>query len=98
MKKIERNVLMDWWLQKFHNTNIEEVITTHPKEVLESPDWFKLFPCTQEQCDEWEMWAKDYLRKEGKFPQRMVDRGWGLVFLDCAPYVSRTADEVHRLS
>lgn len=87
MKKADRNVLLNWWLEKYHNTSIDEVIKTHPKEVLESPDWFKLYPCTQEQCDEWEEWGKKYVKKETKCSNSMLEKGWGLVFLDCAPYV-----------
>ena len=89
MKKVDRKDLLNWWLKKFHNTNTDELISKHYKEVLESPDWFKLYPCTQEQCDEWEKWAKDYIKKETKLPKSLVEKSWWSVYLDCSPYVKR---------
>lgn len=72
--------LRDWWLEEYYNTNSKEVVNNHPKEA-KSPDWFKLYPVTQEQHDAWEKWAKERLRKEG------VKSGWGFAYLDSAPYV-----------
>jgi len=86
MKKANREDLLNGWL-KYHNTTVVEVISKHPKEVLESSDWFKLYPCTQEQCDEWVVWAKKHIKEITKYPKRIIERGWGLVYLDCAPYV-----------
>ena len=86
MKKIDRNDLLNGWL-KYHNTTVEEVVNNHPKEVLQSPEWFKLYPCTQEQHDEWELWAKNLIRKQTKFPKKMIDREWPFIYLDCSPYV-----------
>ena len=88
MKKVNRNDLLNGWL-KYHNTTIEEVISTHSKEWGESPDWFKDYPCTQEQSDEWVVWAKDFIRKETKCSKYLLERGWPLVYLDCAPYVKK---------
>lgn len=86
MKKVERNEILNLWL-KYHNTTVEEVIKNHPKEILESPEWFKLYPCTQEQCDEWEKEVKNLLRKEYKMSKRLIERGWWSIELDCSPYV-----------
>lgn len=86
MKKIDRNDLLNGWL-KYHNTTAEEVIKNHPKEVLQSPEWFKLYPCTQEQHDEWVLWAKDFIKKQTKMSKKMIDREWWVVYLDCSPYV-----------
>jgi len=47
-----------------------------------------LFPCTQEQCDDWEREAKNMFQKKYKVSKRMIERGWPFVFLDCAPYVA----------
>ena len=86
MKQVSREDLLNGWL-KYHNTTVEEVIKTHPKEVLENPDWFKLYPCTQQQHDEWVTWAKAYTKKVTTYPKPIIERGWGLIYLDCAPYV-----------
>lgn len=89
MKKLpDGKEFLDLWLSKYHNTNTQEVINKHPKEVLESPDWFKLYPCTQKQCDEWEKEAKELLSKKYKISKRMIENGWWLIYLDYSPYVS----------
>lgn len=86
MKQVNREELLNGWL-KYHNTTVEEVIKKHPKEVLDSPEWFKLYPCTQEQCDEWEKWAKEYTRKITKVSKQYLNKFWWSINLDCSPYV-----------
>jgi len=83
--KTTRDDILNGWL-KYHNTNVEEVVEKYPEEI-KSPEWFKLFPCTQEQCDEWENWAKDLLKKKDKLKNWEIDRMWGFIYLDCSPYV-----------
>lgn len=86
-KKIPtREVLLDEWL-KYHNTSVNKIIKIHSKEVLESPDWFKLYSCTQKQADKWEKWAIKYLTKSTGYPQEYIERKWGFVYLDCVPYI-----------
>ena len=90
MKKLpNRNELINLWLKKYHNTTVEDIIAKYPKEILESPEWFKLYPCTQEQCDEWEVETKELLKNKYKLSKNLIERGWGLLFLDCSPYVKR---------
>ncbi|MEX0595703.1 MAG: hypothetical protein WD512_04315 [Candidatus Paceibacterota bacterium] len=86
MKKLTRDDLLNWWLKKYHNTTVKEVVENNPKEVLDSPSWFELYPVTQEQCDEWEEWADKELRRTKTIVGK---RGWGFIYLDCAPYVKR---------
>jgi hypothetical protein len=83
--KTTRDDILNGWL-KYHNTNVKEVVEKYPEEI-KSPEWFKLFPCTQEQCDEWENWAKDLLKKKDKLKNWEIDRMWGFIYLDCSPYV-----------
>jgi len=45
---VSREDLLNGWL-RYHNTNVDEVLKKHTKDELLSPDWFKLYPCTQEQ-------------------------------------------------
>lgn len=88
MKTIDREELLDWWLFKYHYTNSKEVAKKYPEEV-KSPDWFKLYPVTQEQHDEWVRWAKGYIKKELRVSKAFLERGWPLVYLDTSPYVER---------
>ena len=89
MKKqpLSINDLKDLWLKKYHNTTSEELIKKHPKEVLMSPDWFKLYPCTQEQHDEWVIEAKALIKQKTKYSKKFIDRYWGLTYLNSSPYV-----------
>ena len=45
MKNISREHLLNGWL-KYHNITVEELLQKHTKEELQSPEWFKLYPCT----------------------------------------------------
>lgn len=91
MKKIDRNDLLNGWL-KYHNTSVDKVIQTHSKEILDNPEWFKLYPCTQEQCNEWELWTKRLL-KFNKWSKAMIERKWPYIYLDCSPYIKKSTDE-----
>jgi hypothetical protein len=87
MKQVEREILLDWWLQKYHNTNCKEIIEKYPKETLENPDWFKMFPVTKDQEKEWIDWAKKYIKNVTKMGKYLLERQWPYVYLDCSPYV-----------
>ena len=88
MKQVEREVLLNWWLQKYHNITVKEIIEKYDKETLESANWFKMFPVTPEQELEWINWAKGYIRKEtGMKNKVLLERQWPYVYLDCSPYV-----------
>ena len=95
MKKLpDRDEILNLWLFKYHNTTVKEVVDKHPKEVLESPDWFKLYPCTKEQYEEWKNEVKDLLRKKYKMSKRFIERGWWSIELDCSPYIKDNNFEV----
>ncbi len=84
---IERDEILNLWLTKFHNTNVKEVIEKHPKEVLMDPSWFKLYPVTQEQYDEWEKESKEYILKNYQVHKETLKRAFWQISLDCGPYV-----------
>jgi hypothetical protein len=86
MKKVEINDLFNGWL-KYHNTNVDNVVKQYPEEV-KSPEWFKLFPVTQEQYNEWETWAKQHIKNITKMSKKRIDYEWAWVCLSCAPHVS----------
>lgn len=89
MKTPTREEIMNLWLSKYHNTTVDEVIAKHPQEVLSNSDWFKLYPCTQEQHDEWEKECKTLLNKKYKISKTMIKYGWWSIALDCSPYVPK---------
>ena len=87
MKKLPtRDELLDMWLGKYHNTTTKEVVEKYPEES-KNPTWFELFPCTQEQSDEWEKEVKELYLKKYKVNKRLFERSWPLIYLDCSPYI-----------
>jgi hypothetical protein len=85
-KKVSREELLNGWL-KYHNTTVEEVVAKHPKEVLDSPEWFKLYPCTQAQYKEWVIWGKNLIKQTTKCSKVYLERQWPWIDLDSSPYV-----------
>jgi len=84
-KKVTANDLLNLWLTKYHNTTIEEVVLLHP-EASKTPDWFKLYPCTTAQSDEWVAESKTLLKKDG-YSTYVINHDWPWIFLDIAPYI-----------
>ena len=91
MSKINTTKLINWWLDKYHNTTLDEVKKDHP-EWDENPenftwDFYNTYKITQEQYDEWEIWAKDYIIKTMKIPKSNLKLYWDWICLDVAPSV-----------
>lgn len=88
MKKVKSEDLVNWWLEKFHNTNIEKVTKEHPDwDGSDSREFFKTYSVTEEQHDEWEAWAKEHVRKITKLPKKAIDRSFWSISLNTAPSV-----------
>jgi len=83
---LSREELLNWWLAKYHNTNVEEVLKKYPEEC-KLPSWFKLFPVTQEQHDDWYEWAIEYVAKKLKCSKKVAKYRFAFAYLNCAPYV-----------
>lgn len=86
-REINRYILINEWL-KYHDTNANEVIQKHPEEV-KTGDWFRLYPVTQEQHDDWVIWAKEYIKNELKISNRMLNHDWPWVYLDTSPSIKQ---------
>ena len=98
MRKQLKDVdLINWWLKKYHNTNIEQVKKEHP-EWLKDPekhtrDFYSSYMVTEEQHDEWEKWAKEYTKKVTGLSKRIIDRSWWQVYLNTSPQVINNKNE-----
>lgn len=86
-KRPSEDELRDLWLKKYHNITSAKLVELLPREVLQNSNWFKLYPCTQQQHDEWVVDCKKYLNKECKIAKYIIERSWGLLYLQCSPYV-----------
>ena len=90
-KKLTRDDILNKWLL-FHNTSVKEVVEKHPKEILESPKWFDLYPVTEKQYDEWKVWCKKKLKKY--YTEIEIKKSWGWIALDCAPNIKKENDTI----
>ena len=90
--KLTEAYLINWWLEKYHNTNLEKVQAEHPDWTKDNPDYNSLmfydaYPCTQEQHDEWLVWAKEKFAKHFRLTKKQVDRHFALTYLNVSPKV-----------
>lgn len=58
-EKISSGLILNQWL-KYHNTTIKEVTSTYPDDV-KNKTWFKYYPVTKEQYEEWVSWLRNQL-------------------------------------
>ena len=87
MKLPTEDELRDIWLKKYHDTTSQEIVKKYPRELTSSAKWFDLFPCTQEQNDEWTKECKELLRTKYKIPKRMLEVNWPYIYLNCCPNI-----------
>lgn len=85
-KELRGDDLVNWWLSKYHNTTLDQIQKEHP-ELTDSYDFYTRYAVTQEQHDEWEKWAKEYVRKCTGYSKRLIERQWWSVYLDTSPMV-----------
>lgn len=93
-KELTEDILINWWLEKHHNTNIAEIKKEHPDWTHDNPDYnsqmfYDLFPVTQEQHDEWKDWAFNTFKKHFKLSKVGAERAFSFVYLNCAPKVNK---------
>lgn len=116
MKKVNDSDLINWWLEKYHNTNLDKIKETHPEwknaedafvlmqenlkdfspeqqmEISDnmhkaSREFYETYAVTDAQHDEWNAWAKEYVRKVTKMSKKYIDRAWWSVYLNCSPQI-----------
>ena len=90
-KQVKQEDLINWWLEKYHNTNLDKILDENPK-WKENPekyslDFFNEYQVTQDQHDEWLEWAKAFTKAVTGIKGRMFDRSWGWVYLDTSPKI-----------
>ena len=91
MKKIKLTIenLINLWMQKIYNTTIQEEQNKNP-ELFASSEWYKQYPVTQQQHDEWEKEAKELIHKKLKLTKKYINKYWGLTYLNTSPMVLKT--------
>jgi hypothetical protein len=92
-QKVTEGDLINWWLEKYHNTNIEKVIKDHPDWDVESKDWdsrtfYDAYPCTQEQHDQWYEWAiKTVMRDFRITSKKRAQKEFAFTYLNTSPKI-----------
>ena len=91
-KQLTEEDLINWWLEKYHNTNLAEVAKLHPDWRNDNPDYnsrmfYSAYQCTEEQHDEWRAWAFEAYRKFTKLNKRTAERGFCFIYLNTSPMV-----------
>lgn len=76
----------NWWLNKYHNTSLDELLKTQT-DLMYTLAWYKKYPVTPEQHDEWYDWAIATVCKEYRMSAKMAKRQFVFAYLNCAPCV-----------
>jgi len=95
-KKLTLDDIVNWWLEKYHNTNIKQVLIEHPdwnKEGFDSKIFYKAYQVTEEQHDEWYDWVISALAKEYHVSLETAKRNFVFEYLNCAPMIKTKNDE-----
>lgn len=93
-KKINTDTLVNWWLGKYFNTNLDKVLEENSKwnenPFKYSREFYEMYQVTQEQHDEWLIWAKKYVKTTLKISTQRLNLGWGFLYLNSAPMIKIT--------
>jgi hypothetical protein len=90
-RKINADDFVNWWLEKYHNTNLDEVRKEHPEweDGNHSTEFYKTYQVTQEQHDEWYDWAIKTILKKVRWSKKMAKRQFAFPYLDLSPSVKQ---------
>jgi hypothetical protein len=90
-RKVTEEDLINWWLTEYHDTNMNEVLASHPQWWVNPRshhrEFYLEYAVTQEQHDEWEAWAKEAVRKSYGLSKRYNDVTWPFLYLNVSPQV-----------
>lgn len=87
-KELKADDFYNWWLQKYHNTTVQEIMEKEP-ELCATPEWYKKYAVTQEQHDEWYEWAIQTIMKHYHWSRKMAIRQFCFPYLNVAPTINK---------
>ncbi len=91
-KDLQEADFYNWWLNKYHNTTIQEIQDKEP-ELCKTSDWYKKYAVTQEEHDAWYEWAINTLAKHYKMSKKTTKRRFLFNYLNLSPSV-KPSDKV----
>lgn len=77
--------LINKWMVDYHGITIEDAYAKEP--WTDSRDFYRRYPCTQEQHDAWREWLLQTLMKHYKVTRKWAERNVGLIYLNTSPSV-----------
>ena len=85
--KINSDELVNWWLDKYHNTNLDEVREKHGWEDGKdhSREFYEAYKVSQEQHDEWYEWAIRLIMKRYRRGKKWAKEAFVFPYLNVAP-------------
>lgn len=88
-QELTEEFLINWWLNKYHNTSIEQLLEENP-EWAKNPEahtreFHQTYKVTQAQHDEWYRWAIDTLAKYKHMSKKYIKRNFWTIYLNTAP-------------
>jgi len=84
-KELTEEMLIDWWLTKYHNTTLKEVFAQHPDWT--SKEFYPTFAVTEEQHNEWHDWMIKELMKYFCIGKKAARKDSWAIYLNTSPSV-----------
>ena len=79
--------LINGWLERYHGIDIDELCKKEP-ELVKTPDWWKKYPVTSKQHDEWYQWCIDKICEAHRCSRKHAKRNFAFDYLNIAPSVA----------
>ena len=89
-KKLSEEDILNWWLEKYHSTNVAKVQEEHPewKDGSHHREFYETYQVTQAQYDEWREWLVTALMKDYRASRKYVERHMWAIDLNLAPMIN----------
>jgi len=89
--KITEEEAINWWLEKYHNTNLAKVMESHPEWRDNPPsharEFYREYEVTQEQHDEWHEWFIALVMKRYRIGRKLAERRTCFDYLNISPSI-----------
>ena len=81
--------LINWWLEKYHNTDLQKVAKLHPEwmDGEHARDFYETYQVTQEQHDEWHKWAVKEFARYFKVSKKLAQKNFVWTYLNVSPQI-----------
>lgn len=97
-KELTEKDIINYWLEKYHNTNMDKIASEHPDWRNDNPEYnscifYEAYPVTQEQHDEWRAWLLKKLMWFTGMGKKYCERAMWAVYLNTAPNIKEPTNE-----